>query len=143
MKLTTRQWQFYNYLKEQAVDNEKKWVDKAELGMMIPLYNLNYDDLSHDICSTMNLDRLTINNSSEVDKLILIKDNRFKIATYEEAREMEQELYNQAMKLLARMGVIGRKINKDGQGKLLSNQIRPIDSESQARPYVETFIRGN
>ncbi len=91
----------------------------------------------------MNLDRLTINNSSEVDKLILIKDNRFKIATYEEAREMEQELYNQAMKLLARMGVIGRKINKDGQGKLLSNQIRPIDSESQARPYVETFIRGN
>ena len=77
----------------------------------------------------MNLDRIALNNSLEVDKIILVKDNKFKVATEDEAIELEQELHNQAMKLLGRMTFIQEKRRRNNQGKVLSNQLNPIDEE--------------
>ena len=139
-KLNTRQWAFYNFLKRQALKDETEWLTKYEINWWVDGYELNTSETAHDECSLMNNDRIAINNSGEVDKLILVKDNKFKIATYEEAIEMSKDLYNQALKLLNRMSIINSKIKRDGQGKLLSNQLNPIDEDSKARLWYETFM---
>ena len=139
-KLNTRQWDFYNYLKEQALEDENKWISKLEISLWVDGYDLKLDVKSHDECSLMNSDRIAINSSLETDKIILIKDNCFKIANKEEAEELVDDLYKQAMRLLGRMSLIKHKIDRDNQGKLISNQGQPIDKYSKARDFYETFI---
>ena len=143
IKLNTRQWKFYNYLKEQAFEDGDRWVSKWEISVAITDYEYNNSPYAHDECSTMNGDRLAINNSQEVDKLILVDNNCFKIANLDEAIEMRNDYYNQAMRLLGKMSIIANKIDRDGQGKLISNQNKPIDETSKAREFYETFIKEN
>lgn len=143
IKLNTRQWKFYNYLKEQAFEDGDRWVSKWEISVAITDYEYNNSPYAHDECSTMNGDRIAINNSPEVDKLILVDNNCFKIAKLDEAIEMRNDYYNQAMRLLGKMSIIANKIDRDGQGKLISNQNKPIDETSKAREFYETFIKEN
>lgn len=143
IKLNTRQWKFYNYLKEQAFEDGDRWVSKWEISVAITDYEYNNSPYAHDECSTMNGDRIAINNSQEVDKLILVDNNCFKIAKLDEAIEMRNDYYNQAMRLLGKMSIIANKIDRDGQGKLISNQNKPIDETSKAREFYETFIKEN
>lgn len=142
-KLTTRQFRLYDLLVAVAQTNPNRWVSKQEIAGYLGKehYTINNNELAHDLCSTMNLDRIVINNSLEVDKIILIKDNEFKVATEEEAIELEQELHNQAMKLLGRMTFIQEKRRRNNQGKVLSNQLKPIDESSRAEKYHETFVK--
>lgn len=145
MKLTTRQWRLYELLVATAEWKSDYWVSKIEIADYVKAncedtYNISYDDRTHDICSTINLDRLAINNSLEVDKIILIKDNMLKIATEEEAIKLEQELHSQAMKLLTRKSMLEAKRLRNNQGKILSNQLKPIDEKSVAKQYHETFV---
>ena len=90
-KMITRQWRFYDYLTKC---DRKRWV-KEEIAALNGEYKLSKG--THDICSTMNGDRLFINNSLEVDKIILVKDNKFKIATMEESLDLEEEYFQRAM----------------------------------------------
>ena len=122
-----------------------RWVDKLEIADYLgnDYYTINTSKHAHDVCSTMNLDRITINNSLEVDKIILIKDNTFKIATEQEAIQLEEELYNQAMKLLERKSMLVAKRLRNNQGKVLSNQLNPIDDKSRAEKFHETFVEEN
>lgn len=143
IKLNTRQWKFYNYLKEQAFEDGDRWVSKWEISVAITDYEYNNSPYAHDECSTMNGDRIAINNSQEVDKLILVDNNCFKVAKLDEAIEMRNDYYNQAMRLLGKMSIIANKIDRDGQGKLISNQNKPIDETSKAREFYETFIKEN
>ena len=141
-KLNTRQFRLYDLLVAVAETNPDRWVDKFEIADYIGKehYQINYSDTTHDVCSTMNLDRIALNNSLEGDKIILVKDNKFKVATEDEAIELEQELHSQAMKLLGRMTFIQEKRRRNNQGKVLSNQLNPIDENSRAEKYHETFI---
>ena len=144
-KLTTRQFRLYDLLVAVAKADPVRWVDKLEIADYLgnDYYTINTSKHAHDVCSTMNLDRITINNSLEVDKIILIKDNTFKIATEQEARQLEEELYNQAMKLLERKSMLVAKRLRNNQGKVLSNQLNPIDDKSRAEKFYETFVEEN
>ena len=141
-KLNTRQFRLYDLLVAVAEVNPDRWVDKFEIAEHIGKehYQINYSDMAHDVCSKINLDRIALNNSLEVDKIILVKDNKFKVATEEEAIELEQQLHSQAMKLLGRMTFIQEKRRRNNQGKIISNQGQPIDKYSKARDFYETFI---
>ncbi len=141
-KLTTRQFRLYDLLVAVAKADPVRWVDKLEIADYLgnDYYTINTSKHAHDVCSTMNLDRITINNSLEVDKIILIKDNTFKIATEQEAIQLEEELYNQAMKLLERKSMLVAKRLRNNQGKVLSNQLNPIDEKSKAEKFHTTFI---
>lgn len=142
-KLTTRQFRLYDLLVAVAKADPVRWVDKLEIADYLgnDYYTINTSKHAHDVCSTMNLDRITINNSLEVDKIILIKDNTFKIATEQEAIQLEEELYNQAMKLLERKSMLVAKRLRNNQGKVLSNQLNPIDEDSRAEKFHETFVK--
>jgi hypothetical protein len=144
-KLTTRQFRLYDLLVAVAKADPVRWVDKLEIADYLgnDYYTINTSKHAHDVCSTMNLDRITINNSLEVDKIILIKDNTFKIATEQEAIQLEEELYNQAMKLLERKSMLVAKRLRNNQGKVLSNQLNPIDDKSRAEKFHETFVEEN
>ena len=142
-KLTTRQFRLYDLLVAVAKADPVRWVDKLEIADYLgnDYYTINTSKHAHDVCSTMNLDRITINNSLEVDKIILIKDNTFKIATEQAAIQLEEELYNQAMKLLERKSMLVAKRLRNNQGKVLSNQLNPIDDKSRAEKFHETFVK--
>ena len=142
-KLTTRQFRLYDLLVAVAKADPVRWVDKLEIADYLgnDYYTINTIKHAHDVCSTMNLDRITINNSLEVDKIILIKDNTFKIATEQAAIQLEEELYNQAMKLLERKSMLVAKRLRNNQGKVLSNQLNPIDDKSRAEKFHETFVK--
>ena len=79
MSVTSRQWRFYSYLKEQALLNQNRWVGKEEIHFaLLGDYELN--NHAHDICATMNSDMMAINQSEVIEKLIILNNNEFKIA---------------------------------------------------------------
>lgn len=139
-ELTSRQWRFYNYLKEQAVLNQNRWVGKEEIHFaLLGDYELNDSPKAHDICATMNKDMMDINRSEKIEKLIILKNNEFKIATEQEAREYIEKHRKQIENHAKRINKLVYKLRKNGQYKLLSNDNVPMD-QSQGREYVETFI---
>lgn len=137
MNLTPRQQALYDLLIAVSETNPERWVSKFEIAEHLnEYYKLRLDEKTHDVCVTMNLDRIAINASLEKDKIILVKDNEFKIATEEEARELEQELFSQALKLLKRMSLIKAKRLRDKQGALLDEELKLIEEELK---FHETF----
>lgn len=140
MSLTPRQWMFYRYLREQALLNPNRWIDKREIHFaLIGEYELNENPKAHDICSTMNKDMMEINRSEKIEKLIILKNNKFKIATESEALEYIEKHRKQIENHAKRINKLVYKLRRNGQYKLLSNADVPI-TESQGREYVEAFI---
>ena len=142
--MTNRQWAFYRYLKEQNEIDPNRWISKEEiywgtLGLKGVDYRLNESPKVHDICSTMNADMEAINNDEVIEKLVILNDNHFKIATELEALEYIEKLEERARKISIRKNRLVYKFKKHGQYKLLSNKNVPID-ESSGREYVEAFI---
>lgn len=134
-KLKTRQWQLFNYL----LANSDRAVTQRELIDNIGEYEES-GKLSHDRCPTIYTDIDKINKSKEIDKIILMDNFNYKIASKEEAIDFANYYLKKALKALKRYWTLIDKINKDGQGKLLSNQDNPIDDKSKAKRFIETFI---
>lgn len=141
-----RQKLFYDNLVAQNQIAPDEWFDKKSLAWYVngehnankgyitePLYVLNNDPTAHDICSLMNADRLEINESLAYEKIILVKDNKFKIANLEETLAEEEKIRKEALKQLWRGSMIKAK-------RLQDNQI-VIDFENEVEKVIETFGR--
>ena len=85
----------------------------------------------------MNGDRLFINNSLEVDKIILVKDNKFKLLPWR-SLDLEEEYFQRALMFFDRRQQLVHKRNRDNQGKLVSNQDKVIDDNK-----ISTIIPRN
>lgn len=141
----TRQQLFYQTLVDFSVVLEDEWIEKGHLAEMInveysarngefvELYKINTSPTAHDVCSLMNQDRLAINGSLEYEKIILVKDNKFKVATLEETLAEEEKIRKEALKQLWRGSMIKAK-------RLQDNQI-VIDFENEVEKVIETFGR--
>ena len=78
----------------------------------------------------------TIETTSKKEKIEV-----FSSITKEEAEKfIKKKLLLKACRIFKRYWQQLDKINKDGQGKLLSNKGNPIDEKSKARKYVEAFV---
>ena len=145
--LTTRQWKTYNLIK--ANTKEGKWTSKKEIVNNYPYdkesnaYGYIAHDRNHDYCAGIWDDIDIINKCPEIDKIIITDGkNNCKLAeTKDEATDYLEKFKDKAIRVLMRYSVLKNKIKKDGQGKLLSNRAEPIDIESKAREYVETFLK--
>ncbi len=135
MKL--RQQVFYEYLEAMAARDSAEWITKPQIAKVVnemldsEVYMINLSPTAHDVCSLMNTDRIAINANLEYEKIILVKDNKFKIATLAETLAEEKKIRQNALKQLWRGSVIKAK-------RLRDKQII-IDFETEVEKVIETF----
>lgn len=143
-KLTPRQWATYNLIKEASSRGGSASIEEVVANYHASAYKGGYTISTgvgtHDICKAVWLDVVALNASSEIEKIIVIDNFTYRLATEEEATAYYNKLLDKAIKGLVRAQAIKRKIKADGQGKLISCQGNPIDEESTARKFVEAFL---
>lgn len=147
--MTPRQWWLYRYLLER---DPNEWVDlkticedcDCDILYTGERYTYTTSAKSHNPCVAIYLDVEAINESPEVDKIILYRERKLKFPTsIEEAEEHYlSDLLKRGRKILARYGQAVRKLSKDGQGKILSNRLVPINDSKGAKEFVEALMRG-
>ena len=143
-KLTPRQWATYNLIKEASSKGVSVSIEEIVANYHESAhkggYSLSTSVGSHDICGNVWRDVVAINASAEVEKIIIIDNFTYRLATEEEAEEYYADLRTKALRALQRASAIKRKIRKDGQGKLISCKGEAIAENSKARPFVEAFL---
>lgn len=94
------------------------WVEQQELLEALPELKWS-ETTSHDKCPKIWSLVQEINNSDEIEKVILIKNFTYKIATEDEAKEYVKELMNnRIVPRLQRYWRIVKKMKLDGQYNL-------------------------
>lgn len=94
------------------------WVEQQELLEALPELKWS-ETTSHDKCPKIWSLVQEINNSEEIEKVILIKNFTYKIATEEEAKEyVKQLMNNRIVPRLQRYWRIVKKMKLDGQYNL-------------------------
>lgn len=140
--MTQKEYEVYRYLEQVACEDPTKWVSKEELINEFPQFFVKGED-SHDICSTLNLVRLRINEAraaGKVSHLVLLKDHHFKLCvSREEAEEHIGKDFSNAMKLLKRYWQNMGAIREDGQGKIIDCNGNIITDESLAKRFQAPF----
>lgn len=71
-----------------------------------------------------------LNDDLEIQHIYIVKNNRYKVATKEEAKEYMESYYKKANRMYSRMNVIAKKIGLDRQTRIVFNKEKDI---------VETF----
>lgn len=138
--LSPRQWALYRLIKENSLNGLK--TTQLEICVKIPGYKYNSSPLAHDHCTAIWSDINAILLSHEVEKIIIYKDFLCWIATsQEEVNEWLDSKWKELEPRLSRYWFFKQKAEKNGQGKLLSDQLQPIDEKSKARAFVESFIQ--
>lgn len=133
-KLTPRQWSLYNLLRANA----DQFYTKKEICEIIPAFT--YKQEKWDKCVDIWNDMNEINKSLEVDGIIVMKNQLFKFGTKEEVKEFRNSKIRKLKKLVSQIEMFDIKTNRDNQGKLISNQNKPIDEESKAKRFYETYF---
>ena len=152
MALTPRQWWLYGYIKAYNERFPDKWLTQRDIvtannvDVLYPhddRYHISDNPNAHDKCISIWLDVAAINRSKEVDKIILINVNSYKMPTSKE--EADTYFLNgrkkAALRILKRYWIAIDKVNRDGQGKLVSDQEREITKQSRAKEFYESFIK--
>ena len=132
--MTTRQWKLYNLLKTEP----DKWFSQKEIADAVEGYE--YKERANDRCPTIRDDKNEINASLEVDKIIVMKNYKFKIGTKEEYLEERKKHVRRLKQQVKIIQDFDFKVNRDGHGKLISNKGEVIDEKSKARRFFETFL---
>lgn len=139
--LDTTAWRLYNLIKYNSVYENRKTTQKeiceklADCGFV-----WNYDEKAHDHCSKVWTVISQINNSWEVDKVIISKNFEYWIGNEEETNAFIDSLWQQLAPRLCRFWNFKSKLARNGQGKLLSNRLEPITDSSKARAFVESYV---
>ena len=139
-KLTTRQWDLYNLVKQRTLDGLKTTC--KDICQALPQhYQLNEKQSNNSNCPAIYKDCETLLLSTEVEKVIIPDNNDFHIArNREEAVRYANTLAKRGAHRFKRYWAIMDKCDSDGQGKLISCQDRPITEQSDARRFVESFL---
>lgn len=91
------------------------WWSQEEICAEIADYKYNADKFAHDRCATIGADRIVINAYTGNNIIIVLKDNHFKIATYEEYRQ-ERASHIARLKSQARqVRAMEFKMKRDGE----------------------------
>lgn len=133
-----RQELFYEYLEMAAARDNAEWITKPQIARAVnemldsEVYTLNLSPFAHDVCSLMNTDRIAINANLDYEKIILVKDNKFKIATLHETIAEEKKIRARALKELWRGSLI--------KAKRLNDKQIIIDFETEVERVIETYF---
>lgn len=138
--LTPRQWGLYRLIRENSIENHRKTTLK-EICESFPLeYTYSDDSKSHDPCPSVWSDINAINNSYEIDKIIILKNFEYWIGSEEETVNYIKDYWdNNVAPRLARYWNIYHKSLRNGEGKILDNYGNVIDEKSHAKQFREVF----
>lgn len=139
-ELTPDLWKLYNFIKERTANGQATSV-KDVCEHMPDVYYLNEKESNFSNCPKLYKDIDTLNASYQIEKIIIKDNNNFKLATKEEAETYRDKLKARAVKLFKKYWTVFKKIEKDGQGKVISADGTPIDEKSQERAFIESFIQ--
>lgn len=132
MELTTRQWNLYNYLKENTDIYLKKEQIVANVDGYI--YKDWQNEHNQNAFRQLRDDIRNINsNQTRIQKIIISNKIGYKLATEKEFESWKISQWKLIKRKLYRMGVIDDKALKN-------NQMRLVEDGSNARLYVESFV---
>ena len=139
-ELTSRQWALYRLIYENSINHQRK-TTKREIYETLKDYGYEWNDseTTHDNCSAIWNDITANNLSFAHDKIIISKNDCYWIGTKEDTDKFLTDLWNQLAPRLMRYWFYKEKVKGTGQGKLLSNELNPIDDLSKAREFVESY----
>ena len=143
IRLTDLEKSIYNFLLIKHKEQPEKWWSKMELLDCVPELKTTAKETSHDICSNLNHIRLRINQATsegQLDKIILLNNSSFKIATdKDEAEEYIKKDYQCGIKRLIRYYQNRGIIRQNGQGKLFDLSGNEITEESINKRFRSVF----
>ena len=128
-KLTPRHWAFYRLIEQSG-----EGMDILELAEIMGYEKEKTQYIAHTTYyrDFHNL-KEEINNSSEVDKMIVLDKGRiYRLATQKEAIEHYNQLYKRGMDYLTRASRVSLKITNHDKGKTVNNQDRPMNENCEA-----------
>ena len=137
-ELTPRQWALYRLIYTNSLVLQRKTTQK-EICDSIKGYEWNDSETAHDHCPAVWIDITANNLSFSHDKIIISKDFEYWIGNEEETQDFIDTLWKQLEPRLMRYWFYKEKVKRNGQGKLLSNELNPIDSDSKAREFIESY----
>lgn len=139
-KLKPSEWELYRLIKYNSEVLNRRTTQR-EICDKILEYKWNDDPKAHDHCSSIWTAIKNLNESDEIEKIIISFNFEYWLGNEAETKVYLDTKWADLAPRLKRYWLYLQKINKDGQGKLLSAQLQPIDDESQAREFVESFLR--
>lgn len=136
--LSPRQWAVYRLIYTNSIVLRKKTTQR-EIYDSVNGYEWNDDEKCHDHCPAIWTDITANNLSFSHDKIIISKNFEYWIGNEKETQEFLNDLWNQLAPRLMRYWFYKAKVRKNGQGKLLSNDLEPIGDNSKAREFIESY----
>lgn len=138
--MTPELWQLYRLIEKTT--NEGKTLTVKEICEAFPgRYHLNAKECNYSNCAELYEDIYIINTvyTHEHDKYIITNSNKIKLATEVEIQKEYRKVAQSFKRLNAKKRALKKVIQTNFQYKLLSNQNVPIDENSNAKPYVESY----
>lgn len=136
--LTPRQWALYRLIYNNSMVFHRKTTQR-EIYESINGYEWNYDEKCHDHCPAIWKDITDNNLSFSHDKVIISKNFEYWIGSEQETQDFLNDLWQQLAPRLMRYWFYKAKVKRNGQGKLLSNDLEPITDNSKAREFIESY----
>lgn len=135
--LTSEEWLLYRIVRENSLMGKK--TTQKELCEKLGL-KYNDDPKAHDACPRIWTMITHLNLSGEIEKIVITHEFTYWLGNEEETKVFIDKLWQDIAPRLFRYWTYLRKIKKNGQGKLFSTQLNPIDDNSNAREFVESFL---
>ena len=139
-KMTPELWQLYRLI--ETATNEGRTLTVKQICEAFPdRYYLNAKECNYTNCNELYEDIFIINTvyTHEHDKYIITNSNKIKLATEGEIQKEYRKVAQQFKRLNAKKRALKKVIQLNNQYKLLSNQNVPIDENSNAKPYIESY----
>ena len=138
--LTPRQWALWRLIEHNSLVEHRKTTQK-EICQQLSEYGYVYNDEEsvHDHCVAIWKDVKDNNESLEHNKIIISKNFEYWIGSQEESDQFVQDLWKALVPRLTRYWNYYKKLKRNGQGKLLSNQLKPIDEDNKAERFFNCF----
>lgn len=151
-KLAPRLWSLYNYLKAKSPDT---WVSQEEIAANVtrktrnangevieeePYYELHESTSTTNKCPMLFIDIEELNRSEEIQKIIVTKKYKYKLATKDEAAEYINYLQIKAKRMFKRAYSIQKKYSANGQGYFIDGRGNLVDETSFSRGFYESFV---
>jgi hypothetical protein len=133
-------WQLYKLIEKNT--NDGKTLTVKEICEAFPSrYRLNAKECNYSNCKDLYEDIFIINTvfTYEHDKYIITNANKIKLATEAEIQKEYRKVAQSFKRLNAKKRALKKVMSLNNQYKLLSNQNVPIDENSNAKPYVESY----